>query len=69
MMLDAELYRLGSNFAVLFPEHVRRCDVDALKDAASNWIFSGGEIILIRGPAATLKPLLEPLGTPKPLNP
>jgi hypothetical protein len=28
----------------------------------NEWIFPGGEILLVRGPMATLKSLLEPLG-------
>ncbi len=69
IMLDAELYRLGSNYAAMFPDQIRRCDADAVKDAANNWIFPSGEVILIRGPATTLKPILEPLGTPRQLAP
>jgi zinc protease len=69
ILLDSELYHLGSNFAVLFPEQIRRCDVDALKDTVNSWIFPGGEIILFRGPASTLKPFLEPLGSFRPLLP
>jgi zinc protease len=68
LMLDSELYRLGSNYAVLFPEQVLRCDTDSIKDAANNYIFPGGEVILIRGPAAALKPLLETLGQIRPLG-
>jgi len=67
VMLDAELYRLGSNYAALFPDQIRRCDIEGIKDAANDNIFPSGEIILIRGPAATLKPLLEPLGSPRQL--
>ena len=69
VLVDSELYHLGSNYAVLFPDQIRRCDVDALKETANNWIFPSGEVILIRGPAATLKLLLEPLGSPHPLIP
>jgi zinc protease len=68
MMLNAELYRLGSNYAVLFPDQVLRCDADLVKEAANNWIFPSGEIILIRGPAAALKPILQPLGATRPLG-
>ena len=62
VMLDSELYHLGSNYAATFPDQIRRCDADAVKQAANDWIFPGGEILLIRGPAATLKPTLNPLG-------
>jgi zinc protease len=62
LMLDAELYRLGSNYEVSFPDQIRRCDEEAIKQAANEWILPGGEILLIRGPIKTLRPLLEPLG-------
>lgn len=62
ILLDSELYRLGSNYAAIFADQIRRCDADAIKEAANNWIFPSGEVLLIRGPAATLKPALEPLG-------
>jgi len=63
-MLDAELYRLGSNYAVTFPEQIRRCDEESVKQAAKEWMFpGGGEILLIRGPIEALKPLIAPLGS------
>ncbi len=63
IMLDAELYHLGSNYAAAFPSQIQRCDADSIKNAANDWIFPGGEVLLIRGPAATLKSALEPLGS------
>jgi zinc protease len=63
LMLDADLYRLGSNYAVSFPDQIRRCDEEAIKQAANGWMFPGGEILLMRGPIGTLKPLIEPLGS------
>jgi hypothetical protein len=68
-MLDAELYHLGSNYAANFPELVRGCDAEAVRRAAQDWMFPGGEVILLRGPAAILKPAIEPLGTSQPLTP
>jgi zinc protease len=65
VVLDSELYRLGNNYAVVFPDQIRRCDPDTVKNAASTWIFPGGEILLVRGPAATLKSALETLGSSK----
>ncbi len=62
VILDSELYRLGSNYAAIFPDQIRGCDADAVKEAANNWIFPSGEILLIRGPAAALKSALEPFG-------
>lgn len=69
ILLDSELYRLGSNYAAIFADQIRRCDADAIKEAANNWIFPSGEVLLIRGPAATLKPALEPLGSYQQLAP
>lgn len=62
IMLDAELYRLGSNYASMYPEQIRRYDADAVKKAAKNFLFPDGEVLLMRGPAAILKPILSPLG-------
>jgi zinc protease len=69
IMMHAEIYRLGSNYAAVFPDQIRRCDVEALKEAANNWIFPGGEFILVRGPASELKPALESLGPIRQLAP
>jgi len=69
IMLDAEMYRLGSNYASMYPEQLRRCDENAVSQAAKNYLFPDGEVLLIRGPAATLKPVLSPLGTVRPLAP
>ncbi len=69
IMLDAELYRLGSNYAAIFPDMIRRCDAETVKRAANNWLFAGGEVILIRGPASVLKPAMEPFGTVQALVP
>ncbi len=68
-LLDSELYRLGTNYLAAFPDLVRRVDADAVKEAAKEWIFPGGVIIVVRGPAATLKPALEPLGPFQQLTP
>jgi zinc protease len=68
-MLDSELYRLGTNYVAGFPELIRRYDLDAVKQAAKDWIFPGGVLILVRGPAALLKPALEPLGTIQEIKP
>jgi len=69
ILLDAELYRLGSNYAAGFPDQIRRCDADAIKEAAKNYLIPDGEVLLIRGPAAVLKPQLSPLGTVQKLTP
>ena len=56
---DSELYHLGVIISAIFPAQVIRCDADAIRRAASQWIFPGGRILLVRGPAALLKPALQ----------
>jgi len=62
LVLDSELYHLGTNYAVNFPDLVRRSDADAVKRAAKDWVFPGGMVIVVHGPASVLKPSLELLG-------
>jgi len=62
-VLDAELYRLGINYMSTFQEFVRRSGPPMVKDAAKRWLFPGGLILIVRGPATTLRPQLESLGT------
>jgi predicted Zn-dependent peptidase len=69
ILLDAELFRLGSNYAVSFPDQIRRCDADAIRQAAKSYMLPDGEILLVRGPSSVLKPLLSPLGAVQQLAP
>jgi len=69
LMLDSELYRLGSIYAAVYPDQVNRCDAKTIRETAINWILPGGEIILVRGPAEVLKPELNSLGTVQKLLP
>jgi zinc protease len=69
VLLDVELFRLGSNYAVSFPEQIRRCDADAIRQAAKNYLLPDGEILLMRGPSSVLRPLLNPLGNVQQLAP
>lgn len=68
-IVESELYRLGTNYQVSFPDLVRRNDLDSIRAVAKEWIFPGGVLIYVRGPAAVLKPSLEALGTVQPSNP
>lgn len=43
IILEAELYRLGMNYAAVFPDVIRRCDADAIKEAARDWFFPAGK--------------------------
>lgn len=62
-LLDAEVYRLGTNYLAMFNDMVRRSDLDAVKQAAKDWILPGGIMAAVRGPAATLKEPLASWGT------
>jgi len=63
ILLDAELYRLGSNYLSFFLDRVRHSDAEAIRKAAVAWFFPDGEILLIRGPLPLLKTGLDSLGT------
>jgi zinc protease len=68
-ILDSELYRLGTNYSATFPEVVRRNGPAEIMVAAKEWIFSGGAVVVIRGPVASLKPALEHFGTIQSISP
>ncbi len=68
-VLESELYRLGTNYAASFPELVRRSSPEVMKEVAKEWLFPGGVNILVRGPAGTLKPGLDSLGSVKLITP
>ena len=63
ILLDSELYRLGTNYLATFPDLVRKSSPAQIKEAAKRWLFPGGLILIVRGPAAALKPQLDSLGT------
>lgn len=67
VLLDAELYRLGSNYPSFFLDRIQRCDADAVKKAVVDWIFPGGKVLLMRGPMSVMKSELDALGTVQPL--
>ncbi len=69
VIMDSELYRLGTNFAATFPDLVQRSTPDMVKEAAREWIFPGGVVIVVRGPAAVLKAELESLGSVQQVGP
>jgi zinc protease len=63
VLLDAELYRLGINYLSTFSDFVHRSRPAMIKDAATQCLFPGGLILIVRGPASILQPQLESLGT------
>ncbi len=67
-LLDAELYRLGTNYLATFPDFVRRCDPSTVKEAAKRLFFPGGLILIVRGPSTVLHQQLEVLGSVQPLK-
>jgi predicted Zn-dependent peptidase len=62
IILDSELYRLGNNYPSFFLERIQRCDVEAVKEAVVDWMFPGGELLLVRGPLNVLKADLNRIG-------
>lgn len=68
-ILDEELYRLGTNYSAMFPDLLGRIDINLVRQAANDYMFPAGEIILLRGSAAILKPELAPLGPIQPIVP
>jgi zinc protease len=69
MQLDIELYRLGSNYVSIFTERIRRCDADAVRQAAGNYFLPGKKIVILRGPVQSLMPELKRLGSFKQIAP
>jgi zinc protease len=63
LLLDSELYRLGINYLSTFSDFVRRSSPAMVKEAAKRWLFPGGVVLVVRGPASILKQPLETLGT------
>ncbi len=68
VLLDSELYRLGTNYLSTFTDFVRRCTPAMIQEAAKSCLFPGGVVMIVRGPAATLQPQLESLGTVQPVK-
>ena len=69
VLLDAELYRLGSNYISFFLDRVQRNDAAMVQKAVNSWVLAGGQVFLIRGPIPVLRNGLENLGTVRPLAP
>jgi zinc protease len=63
VLLDSELYRLGINYLATFSDFVQRSNPSLVGEAAKRWLFPGGFVLIVRGPAAVLKPQLDILGT------
>ena len=62
IMMDSELFRLGSNYATAFPDRIRSCDADAVRQAARDYFLPGKKIIILKGPVNALKSDLNRLG-------
>ncbi|HSW39547.1 MAG TPA: pitrilysin family protein [Acidobacteriota bacterium] len=62
VLLDAELYRLGSNYPAVFLNRVRLADVEAVRLAANTWFLKDAGLIIMRGPYSVLRPDLGILG-------
>lgn len=62
-LLEAELYRLGTNYLASFPENLGRIDPEGVREASKEWLLPSGVLLLVRGPAATLRAGLTNFGT------
>ena len=69
ILLDAELYRLGSNYISFFLNRVQNSETEAVRRSAATWFFPDGEVLLIRGSLPLLKSGLDSLGTIQLLGP
>ena len=69
ILLDAELYRLGSNYISFFLNRVKSSEAETVRRSVSAWFFADGEILLIRGSLPLLKTGLDSLGTIQLLDP
>ena len=63
VILDSELYGLGSYYASSFPDRIRKCNADSVRQASRDSFFPGSKIEILRGPVKTLMPELKRLGT------
>ena len=68
-LVDAELYRLGTNYLASFEESLSRINLDGVKEAAKEWLLPGGVLLLVRGPAAALRTGLANFGTLREVSP
>ena len=62
IMMDSELFRLGSNYATAFPERIRGCDAGSVRQAARDYFLPGKKIMILRGSVNALKSDLNRLG-------
>ena len=69
ILLDAELYKLGSNYISFFLNRLRSSETEAVRRSAAAWFFPDGEILLLRGSLPLLKTGLDELGTIQLLGP
>jgi zinc protease len=67
ILLDSELYRLGSSYPSYFLDRIQRCDVEAVKASVMDWMFPGGQVLLVRGPLKVLRTDLNRMGAMQPL--
>jgi len=62
VMMDMELFRLGSNYSVVFPDRIRKCDTDAIRQAAREYFLPGNKIVILRGSVDAVASELHRLG-------
>ncbi|MBN2321667.1 MAG: insulinase family protein [Acidobacteria bacterium] len=62
IMLDSELFRLGSNYATAFPDRIRNCDAAMIRQVARDYFIPGKKIVILKGSVNVLKSELNRLG-------
>ena len=63
VILDTELFRLGSYYMTAFQDYIRNCDEDYVRQVARDYFFPGKKIVILRGPMKDLMQELKRLGT------
>jgi predicted Zn-dependent peptidase len=69
IMLDSELFRLGNGYASTFPNRIRNCSADDVREAAKDHFFPKGKIVILSGSVNALVSELKRLGEFKRLLP
>lgn len=69
IMMESELYFLGGNYASTYPDRIRNCDANSVRQAARDRFLPGKKVMILRGPVNELVPALERIGEFKRLLP
>lgn len=67
-ILESELYNLGLNYISTFGIRLNRVDEEAIREVAGKHLSPNQFLLVVSGPSANLKPLLETIGEVEFLN-